>query len=91
MQENYKILPEKIANMEQTTFAMAKLIQLSLVRLGLTPETPIARQIDLPNGLNFTELMYWLFTAIHNASKKAEGVLPANTAVSLITKWKLRR
>jgi len=68
---------------------MAKLIQLSLVRLGLQPTSVIARQVDLPEGLTFTALMYWLLTAIRNAEKKAEKVLPVEKAVNLIQKWRI--
>lgn len=77
--------------MEETALSLAKLIQLYMVRMGLTPSTPIARQVDLPNGLTFTELMYWLFQGIRTASEKAEVVLPTESAIELIKQWKLRK
>lgn len=87
MKDSYVVKPAKIRAMAETAKSMAKLLQLFFVRLGFEPETPIARNADLPNGLTLHDLIYWLGMAIEKAEDKAEEVLPTETAVTYLNRW----
>jgi len=90
MKESYSVKPAKIKAMAETAKSMAKLLQLFFARLGFSPETPIARNADLPDGLTLHELIYWLGVAIEKAEDKAEEVLPADIACTYLNRWGIK-
>ena len=87
---SYHFKAAKIKKMSEIARQIVKLLQMFFIRLGCKPDTIIARQIDLPQGLAFRDLIFWLFKAIESAEEKADKVIATEKASLLISKWRAR-